>query len=881
MALYLYFCISLVTQIPPPSLEDPPAYLEEAPPEYPPEYFLTQNSGESPSLMLSDDVDTIFGSEASQKPQQKVNALLIHKLTDGLNSEQFQAVTAMDGHLLVLAGAGSGKTRVLTHRIAWLLAQGRARPPQILAVTFTNKAAKEMASRLRGLSINQVYSMWIGTFHGLCHRFLRLHHDSAGLASTFQVMDTDEQISVIRQVMEAKGINAEDFPPRETMIWINACKEKGDRANSIKTKGRESEIQMEIYQAYESYCTKENLVDFAELLLRTKEMLSRNERVREFYRSQFRYLLVDEFQDTNTMQYELLQLLCGEGASIFAVGDDDQSIYAFRGAKIENLRDFERRFAKGQVIRLEQSYRSTNTILKAANVLIANNAGRMGKTLWTAKKGGELIHVFPAYNDEEEAQWMMNEIRKLSDEGMVWSEVAILYRINAHSRAFEQAAIRAGIPYRIYGGFRFYDRAEIRHALAYLRLIANPNDATSLIRVINVPPRGIGERSMELLREIAEVRQCSLMSAIEFMEGRTATALFSFAQLINELRLAVSNKSLSEIMAHVVIASGLQAFYQNQRDGKERLENLDELQNAATQYEQERSRRALEGEEVIVNPLMPEKDRDVSIMPKPSPVNLIDHIEADQAKNAPLMLGQEALVRFLSDAVLDSAEPEASDKPAINMMSVHAAKGLEFSAVFIGGLEHGTFPHENNLDIEEERRLMYVALTRAKKYLRLSYTHQRLLHGRVRQNIPSIFLEEIPKESLLMLRSPSSVIAPESARSYGSGASGHWQKSANGQDRLKPRIGDLKGVGSSMPRDFQKNLESLGVTKGIPVSATMSEGESFPFSLGQNVFHPKFGAGVVYQYEGAGADTRILVSFGGLGQKWLLLSLAKLTAERV
>jgi DNA helicase-2/ATP-dependent DNA helicase PcrA len=898
---------------------EPPAYLQDNPTEYPPDYFRQEESAshtDSADFQADNanaEIEDFFGGapinpsppsrpfeEISHSTRAEASANRLHfpagmidTLIRGLNQEQHQAVTAPSEHVLVLAGAGSGKTRVLTHRLAWLLANGSALPAQVLAVTFTNKAAKEMTHRLQSIGIRQTYAMWIGTFHGLCHRFLRQHYTAAGLSQTFQVMDTDEQISIVRQVMEDKKVNGDEFPPRDLMNWINSKKEKGDRAATLENSGgfgRDLAIQIEVYSAYEAFCHKENRVDFAELLLRTLEVLERHESLRNQYQERFRHLLVDEFQDTNAMQYRLLQLFCGTKACIFAVGDDDQSIYGFRGAKVENLRDFERKFARGRVIRLEQSYRSTSTILKAANQVIANNTGRLGKTLWTAQSGGEKIRIYPAYNDEEEARWMMSEMRKLGEsEGIPWSDMAILYRINAHSRSFEQAAIQAGIPYRITGGFRFYERAEIRHALAYLRLIANPHDEMSLLRVINFPPRGIGERTIELLRETAQLHRLSLMGAISKIEGRNTSVLMAFASTIYQLKQNIQGMELPDIIALVIANSGLQIFFQNQRDGKERLENLAELQNAASQYAAEWKRRMAEGEfaEVVDSYTGEVNQREATDNPLTAPS--ASRLEVDnptlfaptEPPGNPLPIGdlgtgEQALVHFLTDAVLDSAESESSQKSAINMMSVHAAKGLEFTTVFIGGLEHGTFPHENNQDVEEERRLMYVALTRAKKHLYLSYTHQRLQYGRVQFKIPSQFLMEIPESLTTYLRPPASAASLEDSRQQRFGATGRFGHSGKGNSTA-PTQHPSTGGSTTPVRDFDKALRHLGVSKGLP-NAPVEADATPPFALGAKVRHAKFGEGIVWQYEGMGKDTRILVSFGGLGQKWLVLSLAKLAA---
>lgn len=758
-------------------------------------------------------------------------------LTNYLNDKQKSAVTADNHHILVLAGAGSGKTRVLTHRLAWLIATGKADIYSIMAVTFTNKAAKEMVLRIQSLpglsnlSYARMKQMWVGTFHGICVRFLQMHFHEAGLKTNPQIIDNSDQLSAIKNIVKTLEINTDDFPVRDFQFYINARKEEGLRAGEGEIFDADGELKNKVYTEYQNYCNKENLLDFGEMLLRTYEVLKRNQILREHYQQRFKHILVDEFQDTNTLQYELIKMLSGNNTAIFAVGDDDQSIYGFRGAKVENIRHFEKNYSHNNVIRLEQSYRSCSNILDAANKLIASNNERLGKNLWTEQKAGEPIKLYPAYNDEDEARWVFGQIQHLASQGVAWNEIAILYRINAHSRAFEHQAVKANIPYRVYGGFRFYDRAEIRNLLSFLRLIVNPDDEMSFLRVVNFPPRAIGERALESLQLIAKEKNLPLMQSIYFLEGRSKASLLMFAELINYLSENINNLSLSEIINLIIDKAEIKAFYDKQRDGGERLENLEELINAANLYE----------EELITLP------DDESISTESLQSNLA--ILAPDDNN-----GKTKIANFLNDAVLDSAQPEESNQSAINLMTIHSAKGLEFSGVFIAGLEQGTFPHEFNQDIEEERRLMYVAITRAKKYLHLSYAHQRMLHGKIRFNIPSLFLTEIPQE---LIQGVATQANPNSIRGFY-----HNQNNFDDIPNSKFSTNSFKTPSSL----YSKNN-------------SVSDSSNQPFLIGEKVRHNKFGDGFVQRYEGKNDDARILISFGTLGQKWLLLNLAKL--ERV
>jgi len=708
-------------------------------------------------------------------------------LLEGLNKPQLAAVTLPPQHALILAGAGSGKTRVLTTRIAWLISTGQVSPQGILAVTFTNKAAKEMLARLSAMLPINVRGMWIGTFHGLCNRLLRAHHRDAGLPQLFQILDSADQLAAVKRLLKSLDVDDEKYPPRELAWFINAQKEAGLRPAAVDAWDEWTRKRVELYAAYEVQCQKEGVVDFAELLLRCYELLERNEPLRRHYRERFRHILVDEFQDTNKLQYRWLKLLAGEGAALFCVGDDDQSIYAFRGAEVGNLRDFKREFAVENLIRLEQNYRSHGNILDAANAIIANNAARLGKNLWTEAGAGEPIRVFEAYSDGDEARFVVEEVKALVRDGHLRGEIALLYRSNAQSRALEHALFNAGTPYRVYGGLRFFERAEIKHALAYLRLIANADDDTAFARVVNFPARGIGARTLEQLADAAKARGGSLHAAIPHVAGAGGAKLAAFAQLIVKLKEA-AQLPLPELVEHVLDLSGLREHYKNEKEGQERLANLDELVNAAAGFVAEEGMANTEGE-----------------------------LSAD-------------LIAFLAHAALEAGEHQAGEgEDALQLMTVHAAKGLEFDVVFLCGLEEGLFPHENSLNegrgLEEERRLMYVAVTRARQRLYLCHAQTRMLHGQMRCNPPSRFIDEIPAA-------------------------------------LRKHLG-------------ARPEKSLAVP---PASTFSGRRENSGLRIGQNVRHAKFGLGVVVDTEGSGSDARVQINFGEAGMKWLALSVAKLEA---
>ncbi|MGB2816562.1 MAG: UvrD-helicase domain-containing protein [Burkholderiaceae bacterium] len=740
-------------------------------------------------------------------------------LLQNLNEQQLAAVTLPNQSALILAGAGSGKTRVLTTRIAWLIQTGQMSPQAVLAVTFTNKAAKEMLTRLSAMLPINTRGMWIGTFHGLCNRMLRAHHRDAGLPSTFQILDSADQLGAIKRLLKANNIDDERYAPRNVQMFINSSKEAGLRAKAVEVNDDFNRKFVELYAMYDAQCNREGVCDFSELLLRCYELLDRNEILRQHYQDRFRHILVDEFQDTNKLQYAWLKMLAGKpggagslpvaGNAIFAVGDDDQSIYAFRGANVGNMSDFEREFRVQNLIKLEQNYRSVGHILNAANALIANNARRLGKELWTDAGEGEPVRIYEAQTDGYEAAWLVDEVKGLIAEGHTRAEIAVLYRSNAQSRVIEHALFNAGIPYRVYGGLRFFERAEIKHALAYLRLIENPADDTAFLRVVNFPPRGIGARTLEQLADAARAATTSLYAAVGGMTGKAGANLAAFVKLIDSLRFETANLPLSEIVDAVIQRSGLIQHYQTEKEGQERVENLSELVNAAAAFVQE------EGYGADASGTQGEAEAAI-----PSP-----------------------LAGFLSHASLEAGDNQAeAGQDALQLMTVHAAKGLEFFAVFITGLEEGLFPHENSLNeldgLEEERRLMYVAITRARRRLYVSLAQSRLLHGQTRYGIKSRFLEELPENAVKWL-------TPRVA-AYGGGRFGQWH--------------------------------DAGVKPAAP-GATLSRAQpTHGFRVGQSVRHAKFGEGVIVNLEGSGDDARVQVNFGVHGVKWLLLAVAKLAA---
>jgi DNA helicase-2/ATP-dependent DNA helicase PcrA len=718
-----------------------------------------------------------------------------------LNAQQLKAVTLPHVSALILAGAGSGKTRVLTTRVAWLIQTGQVGPHGILAVTFTNKAAREMLTRISAMLTINTRGMWVGTFHGLCNRMLRAHYRDAGLPQTFQILDSQDQLALIKRLLKSLNVDDERFPPRELQYFINANKEGGLRPSTVQAYDEHSKRLTELYAEYDQQCNREGVVDFAELLLRCFELLERNEILREHYRRRFSHILVDEFQDTSALQYRWLKLLAGSDTAIFAVGDDDQAIYAFRGASAQNIFEFEREFANGSVIKLEQNYRSQGHILDAANALINYNSKRLGKALWTDAGQGELLRVYEAVTDADEAAFILQEVKSLRSEGVSLSEIALLYRSNAQSRVLEHALFNAGLAYRVYGGLRFFERQEVKHALAYLRLVANPDDDGAFTRVLNLPARGVGNRSLEQVQETSKQRGVSLWQAARANPpaGKAGQGVIGFIRLIEGLHQDCLELSLPEIVELVIERSGLKAHYQAERDGRDRIENLEELVTAAAAFDAEGS--AL--------------------------VRADDAAGSSQEQDAPVGDPRlRALNDFLAHAALEAGEHQAAPgQQALQLMTVHSAKGLEFDAVFISGLEEGLFPHDNSLNeadgVEEERRLMYVALTRARRRLYLSHAQTRMLHGQTRYNIASRFLREIP-EHLVLADSARRAYAAHTVNAY-----------------------------------------------GIPAAAS-------PWRVGQDVVHPKFGPGVIVSVQGRGSDARVMVNFRRDGMKELALEYAKL-----
>ena len=712
-----------------------------------------------------------------------------HILND-LNEAQREAVTAPPGPVLVLAGAGSGKTRVLVHRIAWLAQVEGISPFSMLAVTFTNKAAAEMRTRVEQLQGMPLAGIWLGTFHSLAHRMLRTHWQEAGLSKDFQILDADDQYRMVRRVLSSLGLDEARWPPRQAQSFINGRKDEGLRSRHLDDGGDSVQRQLiRIYEAYEQACQRAAMVDFAELLLRSLELLRDNDELLKHYRQRFRYLLVDEFQDTNDIQYAWIRLLAGDHGQVFVVGDDDQAIYGWRGARVENIQAFRKDFPGCRVVRLEQNYRSTGTILKAANALIENNDGRMGKNLWTSGADGDPIIFYSAFNEQDEARFVCERIRQWTAQGHARSEIAILYRSNAQSRVFEERLIVESIPYRVYGGLRFFERAEIKDALAYLRLLNNRDDDASFEREVNQPTRGIGDRSVELLREASRVNNLSLWRAgVELVRsgglpGRASSALEGFFKLIDNIAADTAELQLHEKVEHVIHASGLLAHYGKEKGekGLARVENLEELVTAAKGFQ----------------------------------YNAQEHGDMD------------VLTAFLTHAALEAGEGQADAwEDCVQMMTLHSAKGLEFPLVFICGVEEGLFPHQMSLDeggrLEEERRLCYVGITRARQQLVLTVAEYRRLYGKEHYPRPSRFIREIPSSLIEDIRPRAKVAQPLFTPA-------------------RPAAEAVQGIG-----------------------------------IGQRVSHQKFGEGVVLNFEGRGEHARVQVNFENEGAKWLVLAYAKL-----
>jgi DNA helicase-2/ATP-dependent DNA helicase PcrA len=776
-------------------------------------------------------------------------------LLRGLNPEQFAAVTLPPEPALILAGAGSGKTRVLTTRIAWLLQTGQISPGGVMAVTFTNKAAKEMLTRLGAMLPVNVRGMWIGTFHGLCNRFLRAHWKLAGLPQSFQILDSADTLSAVKRVIKAMKLDEERFVPKQVTWVIAGSKDAGLRPKDVTVHDGQTQKLVEIYQAYEDQCQREGVVDFAELMLRTYEIMRDNPAVREHYQRRFAHILVDEFQDTNRLQYAWLKMFAGTQAAVFAVGDDDQSIYAFRGAQVGNMADFEREFRVRHLIKLERNYRSFGHILDSANHLISHNAHRLGKNLRTEAGPGEPVRVQESPSDFAEAQWLLEEAQQLHRGGLARREIAVLYRSNAQSRVLESALFNAGIPYRVYGGLRFFERAEVKHALAYLRLIENPSDDTSYLRVVNFPTRGIGARTLEQLQDAARASGRSLWQSATAIAGKGGSNLAAFQALVDGMRAATQGMTLREIIEHMLHTSGLLDYYRTEKDGADRIENLEELVNAAEAFVTQEGF----GKDAIALPVDEHGPGTLSAG-VPAAVAAVD--VTPDAETGEII---SPLAAFLTHAALEAGDNQAqAGQDALQLMTVHSAKGLEFDAVFITGLEEGLFPHENALSdadgLEEERRLMYVAITRARQRLYLSFSQTRMLHGQTRYNVKSRFLEELPEDALKWLAPRNQGFGSGYARDYQAA----WQRGSG--------LGSVVGAGRHA--GWQAPAEP-------PVPARMAQAAAreagHGLRVGQGVFHNKFGEGVVTTLEGSGPDARAQVHFGRHGTKWLALSVAKLT----
>lgn len=731
----------------------------------------------------------------------------VSHILDSLNDEQRNAVASPAKNLLVLAGAGSGKTRVLVHRIAWLIEAEHVSPFAVLAVTFTNKAAREMRGRIEELLGQSYGGMWVGTFHGLAHRLLRSHWQEAGLIEDFHILDADDQLRLIKRIIRSLRIDEEKWHAKQCQWYINSQKDEGLRAINIEHfEDDYTKTMLEVYKAYEAACERGGMIDFGEILLRAHELWLKNPQILAHYQNRFQFILVDEFQDTNSIQYAWLRMLAGSKNQLMVVGDDDQSIYGWRGAKIENIQKFNVDFPDTDTVRLEQNYRSTSTILNAANNLIANNQGRLGKHLWTDGAEGEPISLYEAFNEQDEARFIVDRLQDWFNHGNRRAESAVLYRSNAQSRELEDALLRVGMPYRIYGGHRFYERLEIKNALSYLRLLINRDDDTAVERVINVPTRGIGGRTIDTVRAVAREQSCSLWQACEkcinesILTSRAANAVLAFMELIDKIDAECATMELHEKAEQVITQSGLVQHHEKEggEKARSRIENLEELVNACGNFD----------------------DAD---------------IEVEEGEGLDLT-SKVFLTAFLDQASLDAGDTQADESDdAVQLMTLHSAKGLEFQLVFLAGMEEGLFPHkmsmENLAGLEEERRLCYVGITRAKSKLYFSHAESRRLHGDVALCRPSRFIKEVPKELIEEIRLKTTI-------------------SRLGSQRHKAGL-------------------SIGIKADIEVPNT-------DISLGQRVAHGKFGEGVILNYEGQGSNARVQVNFDAVGSKWLVLSYAKL-----
>ncbi|EJL6956474.1 DNA helicase II [Vibrio cholerae] len=714
-------------------------------------------------------------------------------LLDGLNDKQREAVAAPLENLLILAGAGSGKTRVLVHRIAWLMSVEEASPFSVMAVTFTNKAAAEMRGRIEELMHGTASGMWCGTFHGICHRILRAHYLDAKLLEDFQIIDSDDQQRLLKRLIKAHNLDDKQWPARQVAWWINNQKDEGVRPAHINAFDPVTQTYLKLYTAYQEACDRAGLVDFAEILLRALELLRGNQHIREHYQARFKHILVDEFQDTNAIQYAWLRMMAGAQSNVMIVGDDDQSIYGWRGARVENIEKFTREFPSVNTIRLEQNYRSTKTILEASNTLIANNSERMGKQLWTEGLVGEPISVYSAYNELDEARFVVSKIKGWQEQGGTLTDCAILYRNNAQSRVLEEALLQASLAYRIYGGMRFFERQEIKDALSYLRLINNRNDDTAFERVINTPPRGLGDKTLETIRFAARDRGCTLWDASvgllndQVLTGRAASALSRFVELINALEEEGIDMPLHVLTDHAVKTSGLLEMYQQEKGekSKARIENLEELVTATRQFEK------------------PEEAQEMTM-----------------------------LTAFLTHAALEAGEGQADEHDdAVQLMTLHSAKGLEFPLVFMVGVEEGMFPSQMSAEeagrLEEERRLCYVGMTRAMQKLYITYAEMRRVYGQDKYHKPSRFIRELPEGCL-------------------------------DEVRMKAQVSRPTSTGRFSQTVVKESFNETG------------------FNLGSRVRHPKFGEGTIINFEGSGPQSRVQVAFNGEGIKWLVTAYARL-----
>ncbi len=749
-----------------------------------------------------------------------------------LNEAQRDAVTAPPEHRLVLAGAGSGKTRVLTHRIAWLMAVEGVGAHSMLAVTFTNKAANEMRGRLEQLVSVPVRAMWVGTFHGLAHKMLRLHFKEARLPQNFQILDADDQQRLIKRLLKSLDLPDDKFPAKMVAGWINAQKDEGRRPAHLGDTGDYTLRQLlRAYTAYQAQCDAQGLVDFAELLLRAYELCRDHAPTQAHYRAKFRHVLVDEFQDTNTLQYLWLKTLCGTAGKIFAVGDDDQSIYGWRGARIENIQSLQKDFPGCEVIKLEQNYRSSGTILKAANALIAKNHGRLGKNLWTDGRDGAPITLYAAYNEYDEAEFVVNRMKEILDGRAAHADLAVLYRSNAQSRVIEETLIRARLPYRIYGGLRFFERMEVKDALAWLRLVSNRDDDGSFERALATPPRGVGATSIERLRAFAREQNISLWKAAKAgasVLGRTYGALSQFLTQIDLLDAQIRDLPLAQKMEKTIEASGLISHYKKEKgeQGEARVENLNELINAAKSFER------------------PDEE------------------------------GIDPVLVFLTHAALEAGEGQAAQGlDAVQLMTLHSAKGLEFPVVFMVGLENGLFPSMRAVDegkLEEERRLAYVGITRAREQLFVSHAESRRVHGVEQICAPSQFVQELPKDCIVEMRPRAGVL--RSAMGVQSVSGGF------GGARYATRNSGLGSGYDDKAAWREKREEGYNLTRPILSERLRADaGGTLGYSIGQSVLHTSFGEGVILNFDGEGERARVEIRFAGTGTKWLMLSLARLS----